>query len=176
MKFSSRQTGDRFYFFKGRVALYAILKSMGITTGDEIILPGFTCVVVANAILYLGARPVYVDIDPSTYNIDAEKIGEKITDKTKAIIAQHTFGIPADMNKITAIAKENSLYVIEDSCHAVGSRYMGREVGTFGDAAFFSSQWSKPLTTGLGGWAVINNGLLLQNMESRMSFLPSLSL
>ncbi len=156
---------NTFYFFKGRVALYAILKAMSIKPGDEIILPGFTCIVVPNAITYLSATPIYVDIDPATYNIDADKIDEKITDKTKVIIAQHTFGIPAEMDRITEIARKYNLYVIEDSCHSIGSTYKQQKVGTFGDAAFFSSQWSKPVTTGLGGWAVINNEQLLMNME-----------
>lgn len=148
-------------FFKGRVALYAILKAIGIKPGDEVILPGFTCVVVPNAIVYLGAKPIYVDIDPTNYNIDPNKIEEKITGRTKVIIAQHTFGIPADMDRITEIAKRLNLYVVEDSCHAIGSKYRGRTVGSFGDAAFFSSQWSKPVTTGLGGWSIINSETLL---------------
>jgi perosamine synthetase len=155
-----------FFFFKGRVALYAILKAMGLKPGEEVILPGFTCVVVPNAVMYLGGKPVYVDIDVNTYNIDPELLEEKITPRAKAIIAQHTFGIPAPMDKILEIAKKHNLFVIEDSCHAIGSKFQGREVGTFGDAAFFSSQWSKPVTTGLGGWAVVNNGDLAARMES----------
>lgn len=148
---------DNFYFYKGRVALYAILKALGIQAEDEVILSGFTCVVVPNAISYLGAKPVYVDIDPETYNIDPQKITAKITEKTRAIIAQHTFGIPAAMEKIDDIAGKYNLNVIEDSCHGIGSKYRGREIGTFGDAAFFSSQWSKPVTTGFGGWIRANN-------------------
>ena len=159
-----------FFFFKGRVALYAILRAMGIGPGDEVILPGFTCVVVPNAITYLGAKPVYIDIDAKTYNIDPEKIEHEKgkswnIGKAKAIIAQHTFGIPADMDEIIEIAKRYNLYVIEDSCHAIGSRYKGKEVGTLGDAAFFSSQWSKPVTTGLGGWAVVNNQKIRNNIK-----------
>ncbi len=126
------------YFFKGRVALYAILKAMEIQSGDEVILPGFTRVVVPNAIIYLNGRPVYVDIDKKTYNIDVTKIEEKIKYRTKAIVAQHTFGIPAEMDKISEIAKKYNLYVIEDACHAIGSKYKGKEVGPFSDAAFFS--------------------------------------
>ncbi|ADR19703.1 DegT/DnrJ/EryC1/StrS family aminotransferase [Calditerrivibrio nitroreducens] len=152
-------------FFKGRVALYAILKGMGIKEGDEVILPGFTCVVVPNAICYTGGRPVYVDIDPSDYNIDVNKIEEKITDKTKAIIAQHTFGIPARMDEIRTVCKKYNLFLIEDACHCLGSTYKGVEMGNFGDAAFFSSQWSKPVTTGLGGWAQINNPDLIASIE-----------
>jgi len=155
---------DNLYFYKGRVALYAILKSMGIGEGDEVLLPGFTCVVVPNAISYLGGKPVYVDINPGTYNISPSRIEAGITKKTRAIIAQHTFGIPAEMDGILDIARRYNLYVIEDSCHAIGSKYGGREVGTFGDAAFFSSQWSKPLTTGLGGWIRINNPELKEKL------------
>jgi perosamine synthetase len=160
-------TDNIIYYFKGRVALYAILKAIGVKRGDEIILPGFTCIVVPNAITYLNAMPVYIDIAPETYNIDHAKMEEKITGKTKVIIAQHTYGIPAEMDKIKEIAGKYNLYVIEDSCHAIGSKYKGREVGTFGDAAFFSSQWSKPVTTGLGGWAVVNNPELKAKMEEQ---------
>lgn len=154
-----------YYFYKGRVALYTILNAIGIKLIDEVILPGFTCIVVPNAINYLGAKPIYVDIDPNTYNIDFSKIENKITKMTKAIIAQHTFGIPADMEKILKIAKKYNLYVVEDSCHAIGSIYKGKKVGTLSDASFFSSQWSKPVTTGLGGWAVVNNQDLKAKME-----------
>lgn len=167
---------EKFFFFKGRVALYAILKAIGIKENDEVLLPGFTCVVVPNAIVYLGAKPVYVDINPRTYNIDTTRIEEKITEKTKVIIAQHTFGIPAEMDKIMDIAKKYNLYVIEDSCHSIGSKYKGKEVGTFGDATFFSSQWSKPITTGLGGWAIVNNPKLKEKMEKIYSELEKPSL
>ncbi|MEF3254241.1 MAG: aminotransferase class I/II-fold pyridoxal phosphate-dependent enzyme [Deferribacterales bacterium] len=156
-----------FTFFKGRVALYAILKSIGISSGDEVILPGFTCVVVPNAIKYTGAKPVYVDINPIDYNIDVNRIEEKINAKTKVIIAQHTFGIPADMDKIRSLTKRYNIYLVEDACHVLGSRYQGVEVGLLGDAAFFSSQWSKPITTGLGGWAVINDETLIAKMREQ---------
>lgn len=157
---------DRYYFFKGRVALYAILKAMGTGKGDEIILPGFTCVVVPNAVTYLGAKAVYADINPAVFNIDPRCIEERITGRTKAIIVQHTFGIPAEMDSIRDIAKSRGLYVIEDSCHALGSKYRGQEVGNLGDAAFFSAQWSKPVTTGLGGWATVSDPLMRKRMEN----------
>lgn len=155
-----------FTFYKGRVALFAILRAMGIKDGDEVILPGFTCVVVPSAVRYVGAKPVYVDIDPASFNIDPDKIEDRITKRTRAIIAQHTFGMPADMDRISGIARNHSLYLIEDACHALGATYKGRSAGEFGDAAFFSSQWSKPVTTGLGGWAVVHNERVLRNMES----------
>ncbi len=156
---------SNFYFFKGRIGLYALLKAMNITKDDEVILPGFTCIVVPNAIIYCGAKPVYVDIEAETYNIDPSLLEKNITKKTKAIIAQHTFGVPAKMNEILNIAKKYNLYVIEDSCHALSSTYYNKEVGTIGDAAFFSLQWSKPLTTGLGGWININNDDLSDKVE-----------
>jgi perosamine synthetase len=157
---------DIITFFKGRIALYSILKCLGVKHGDEVILPGFTCVVVPNAITYLGAKPVYVDIRPETYNLDPDQIAQSITERTKAIIAQHTFGIPAEMDEIVQIARRHNLFLIEDCAHSLGSRYRGQEVGTFGDAAFFSAQWSKPITTGLGGWAVVNNPELKEKLLS----------
>lgn len=156
---------NSFLFFRGRTAFYAILEALGIKSQDEIIVPGFTCMAVPNAIKYLGARPVYVDIDSKTFNIDPEKIEEKITQKTKAIIVQHTFGIPAEMDKIITITKERNIYLIEDSCHTLASKYKGNQVGTFGEAAFYSSQWSKPITTGLGGWAIVNSEDVRQKLS-----------
>jgi perosamine synthetase len=141
-------------FWKGRVALYAILQALGIGPGDEVVLPGFTCVVVANSVSFTGAKPVFGDIDPNSYNLDPESVRQAITPRTKALIIQHTFGIPAEMDRLLEIARKHELAVIEDCAHALGSTYRGKKVGTFGDAAFFSSQWSKPFTTGLGGVAV----------------------
>jgi perosamine synthetase len=146
-----------FFFFKGRVALYALLKALGIKEGDEIIIQAFTCLAVPNPIIWLGAKPVFVDIDPNTFNIDPSKIEEKITKKTKAIIVQHTFGVPAEIDKIREIAKRHNLYLIEDACHAIGSKYKGQLVGFLGDASFFSFGWGKPIVAGVGGCAIINN-------------------
>jgi len=151
------KSDETFFFYQGRVALFALLKAMGIGEGDEVIQQVFTCFHVPTPIAYLGARPVYVDIDPRTFNIDPDKIEEKITAKTKAIIVQHTFGIPAEMDSILDIARRHNLWVIEDSCHALGSRYRGQEVGTLGDAAFYSFGWFKPVVLGAGGAAVVNN-------------------
>jgi len=130
---------DVFFFFKGRVALYALLKAIGIHPGDEVILPGFTCVVVPNAIIYLGGKPVYADIDPKTFNIDTAKIEGKITDNTTAIIAQNTFGLSSDLDPILDIGKRYNLKVIEDCAHGYGGSYKGKANGTVADAAFFST-------------------------------------
>jgi len=142
-----------FLFWKGRVSLYAILKAIGIKEGDEIILPAFTCVVAVNPIIYLGAKPVYVDIDPLTYNIDVSGIEKKITQKTRAILAQNTFGLAPDLDRIFEQANKYKLMVIEDCAHGFGGFYKGRPNGTVADASFFSSQWNKPFSTGLGGFA-----------------------
>ena len=155
-----------FSFWKGRVALYATLRTMGVTKGDEVILPGYTCVMNVNPIKYVGAKPVYVDIEPATFNINVSLLEDKITPNTKAIIAQHTYGYPCDMDAIMNIAQNNSIPVIEDCCLALGSKYKGKRMGTFGEAAYFSFQWNKPYTTGLGGMAVTNDHKLAGQIES----------
>lgn len=153
-----------FLFWKGRVALYAILKALGIKTGDEVILPALTCVVVPNAVIYAGATPVYVDVDPSNYSFDLKKVESAITHRTKAIICQNTFGLSANLDKIVELAKRNSICTIEDCAHGYGGTYNGKPNGTSCDAAFFSTQWNKPFSTGLGGFAFINNPVILQNI------------
>ena len=155
-----------FAFWKGRVALYALLRALEIGDGDEVILPGYTCVMNVNPIKYVGAKPIYVDIEPETFNINASLLEEKITGKTKAIIAQHTYGYPCQMDAIVNIAKSMGIAVIEDCCLALGSRYKGSMVGTFGLAGYFSSQWNKPYTTGLGGMAITSDTKLAERIES----------
>ena len=103
-----------FGFWKARVALYAILRAMGIGSGDEVILPGYTCVMDVNPVKYVGAKPVYVDIEPHTFNMVPELIEQKITPQTKLIIAQHTYGYPCNMDRILEIAKNHAIPVIED--------------------------------------------------------------
>lgn len=161
------------YFWKGRVALYAILEALGIGSGDEIIVPGFTCVVVPQAVRFRGARPVYVDIDVKTLNLDPEQLDAAISSRTKAIIVQHTFGLPADIESVKAKVIPRGIKVIEDCAHTLDSVYQGKKVGTLGDAAFFSTQWSKPFTTGLGGIAVTSDaelGTRLGQLEQKYQF------
>lgn len=155
-----------FAFWKGRVALYAILKAAGIGPGDEIILPGYTCVMNVNPVKYLEAKPVYVDIEPETFNIDVNLLGDKITPRTKVIVAQHTYGYPCDMDAVMKIASEKGIIVIEDCCLALGTKYKGKMVGTSGKAAYFSSQWNKPYTTGLGGMAITSDSELAAKIQS----------
>jgi len=154
-----------FLYWKGRVALYAILKAMSIQKDDEIILPAFTCVVVPNAIIYLGAKPVYVDIDLTTYNSCFEDIKKAITPKTKAIICQNTFGLSSDIEEITTFAKTQNIFTIEDCAHGFGGYYNQKSNGSYCDAAFYSTQWNKPFSTGIGGFALINNVKLLEPIQ-----------
>jgi len=144
-------------FWKGRVALYAILKALGIREGDEVVLPGYTCVMAVNPITYLGATPVFVDIEPATFNIDPERIERHITPRTRLIIVQHTYGYPADLDAVQDISARKGIPFIEDCCLSLGSRHRGRLTGTLGLAAYFSFQWNKPYTSGLGGMAVTSD-------------------
>jgi len=153
-------------FWKGRVALYAILRTLGVGVGDEVVLPGYTCVMDVNPIKYLGAKPIYVDIEPKTFNMDVNQLEAKVADKTKAIIAQHTYGYPCDMDTILEIANRKGLPVMEDCCLSLGSQYKGKITGTFGKAAYFSFQWNKPFTTGLGGMAITNDSELAEKLKN----------
>lgn len=165
-----------FLFWKGRVGLYAILKAMGIKQGDEVILPAYTCVVVPNAILYLGATPIYVDILESTYNMDINKLEAAITDRTKVIICQNTYGLSSNLDKINSLAQQHNIYTIEDCTHGFGGFYQGKPNGQFCDAAFFSTQWNKPFSTGIGGFVITKSpkiAALLLQLEKEKST-PSL--
>jgi perosamine synthetase len=153
-------------FWKGRVALYAILRALGIGKDDEVILPGYTCVMNVNPIKYLGARPVYVDIDPVTYNLDPSLVEAAFTPHTKVLIAQHTYGYPCDMDALLAMARQRGVAVVEDCCLALGARYKGQMCGTFGAAAYWSFQWNKPFTTGLGGMAATRDAGLADRIDA----------
>lgn len=142
----------------GTDALIIALKALGIGEGDEVITTPYTFFATAESISIVGATPVFVDVDIDTYNIDPEKIEEKITDKTKAIMPVHIFGQPCDMDEINEIAKRHNLKVIEDACQAVGAEYRGRKTGTLGDIACFSFFPTKNLgCAGDGGMIVTND-------------------
>lgn len=152
-------------YWKGRVALYALLKSFGIKKGDEVIIPAFTCVVVPNAILYLGAKPVYVDVNTTTLNTSLDHIKPKVTDKTKCIIIQNTFGLSSEVEEIITFSKDKNILTIEDCTHGFGGLYNGQSNGTYSDAAFYSTQWNKPFSTGIGGFSLLNNLDYLKSLE-----------
>ena len=161
-----------FFYWKGRVALYALLKAMEVGPGDEVIIQGYTCVVVANAVLYLGATPIYADIDLDTYNVNMDSLREKLSERTKVIICQNTYGLSSNLEQIESIAKEASIkyahpvYSIEDCTHGFGGTYHGKPNGSSCDASFFSTQWSKPYTTGIGGFCVVHNNEVRAKLNS----------
>jgi perosamine synthetase len=155
-----------FSFWKGRVGLYAILRAMELNGDDEVILAGYTCVAVPNAIRFAGAKPVYADIVPGRFNLDPISVSQRITSRTRAIIVQHTYGIPADVEELKKIAEKKGLEIIEDCAHVLtGSSDRGKLIGSFGKAAFFSSQWSKPYTTGLGGIVITRDKTLAERLQ-----------
>jgi len=143
-------------YFRGRVAMYALLKALGVRRGDEIALQAFTCLAVPEGIMALGAKPLYVDIEPDGFNLSAQDLERKLTPKTRAIVVQHSFGIPADMQPLLTVAEAHGLPMIEDCCHTLVSGYGGNTVGTLGVGAFYSFEWGKPIVVGIGGSAVIN--------------------
>lgn len=152
-------------FVNARSALYAILHCLDIGQGDEVILQAFTCVAVPNAVIATQATPIYVDID-QTVNIDPACIEKKITKKTKAIIVQHTFGIPANMRALTKIALQHKLLLIEDVAHTIGGEYNGKKLGTFGIAACYSFGRDKAFSAVFGGMAVTSDKILGAKLRS----------
>ncbi len=138
-------------YWKGRVALYATLRALGVSDGDEVIVPGLTCVVVPNAVLYTGAAPVYADVRPDTLTVDAARVERLVGPRTRAIVVQNTFGLSADVDRLAALARRKGVPLIEDCTHGFGGSYDGRPNGALADFAFYSTQWNKPFSTGLGG-------------------------
>ena len=141
----------------GTVALHLALTCLGVGKGDEIIIPDFTMIASAFSVCYTGAKPVFVDVDKRTWNIDTAKIEEKVTDKTKAIMPVHIFGNPCDMDSIHKIANRHGLFVIEDAAEAHGAFYKGKKTGNLSDIAAFSFFANKNLTTGEGGMVTTND-------------------
>ncbi len=141
----------------GTSAMHACVAGVGVETGDEVIVPAFTFWATAQAVLCQNAIPIFVDIDPVTYNIDPKKIEEKITDRTRAIIVVHVHGLPCDMDEINSIAKRHGLKVMEDAAHAHGSEYRGKKAGNLGDMAMFSLNGTKNLPGGEGGFVTTND-------------------
>lgn len=152
-------------FWKGRWAMYAILRAMGIGEGDQVIVPGYTCISAVVSIKYAGATCVYVDIDPATYNMLPEQVEAAITPRTRVISAQHTYGIPAEMDEILDISRRHGIPVVEDACHAMGAAYKGRKIGTLVPTAYWSTQWTKCFTTGFGGMLTTSNQELVEKID-----------
>lgn len=144
-------------FAAGRVGLYGILRCLGIGAGDEVLVPVPTHVVVANAVRYTGARPVYVDCQPETYTIDLDQAARRVTPRTRVLILQHTFGIPAHLDDATELCRHHELELIEDCVHSLGATFRGRPLGSFGHAAFFSTEETKTISTTMGGVATTSD-------------------
>lgn len=164
-----------FYTFaSGRMGFYTILKAIDIQKDDEIIIPSFTCIVVPNAILYCGAKPIYCDIKDNDFNIDVSKIEQLITPKTKVLYAQHTFGQMCDIKAIKQIAEKYNLLVVEDTALALGAKLENKYAGTIGDFGYFSTDRSKVVNTGLGGIVSVNNETYLKGFGEIYKEVPYL--
>jgi perosamine synthetase len=141
----------------GTSGLHLCLRSLRVGAGDEVIVPSFTFIATANAVRYVGATPVFVDIEPDGLGLDPSKIEMAITSRTKAIVVVHTFGRPANLSEILQIAKRRNLFVVEDACEALGAEYEGKKVGPLGDVGVFAFYPNKQITTGEGGAIVTHN-------------------
>ncbi|MDG6219642.1 MAG: DegT/DnrJ/EryC1/StrS family aminotransferase, partial [Candidatus Thermoplasmatota archaeon] len=150
----------------GTTALHLGLLSLGVSRGDEVILPAFSFIATANVALFCGAFPVFCDVNPKTFNIDPEKIEKLITSKTKAIMPVHLYGMAAEMKKIQEIAEKYDLYIIGDACQAHGAIYKKKMVGSFGDLECFSFYPTKNMTTSEGGMVTTNNSELFEIADS----------
>jgi perosamine synthetase len=150
----------------GTAALHLLVKALDIGPGDEVLVPSFTFAASVNCILYEGAIPVFVDIEPVTCNLDPADLEAKITPRTRAILAVDAFGHPAEWDEIERIARRHDLAVIDDACEALGSRYRGRPIGSMGDAATFAFYANKQITTGEGGMIVTGDSGIAEACRS----------
>ena len=150
----------------GTSAIHLSLLALGVGKGDEVIIPTYVCTAVLNAVNYVGAKPVVVDVDSKDYNISLEQTKKHITKNTKAIIVPHMFGIPADIDKFQALG----IPIIEDCAQSIGAKYKGKMIGSFGDLSIFSFYGSKLLTTGYGGLVCSNNKPLLDTARDLRDF------
>ena len=149
----------------GTAALHLALLALGVGPGDGVIIPTLTFVATANAVAYCGARPVFVDSEPETWNMDPSLIEEKITSRTRGIIVVHLYGHPVDMDPVLAIARRHGLFVVEDAAEAHGAKYKGRPVGSLGDVATFSFYGNKIITTGEGGMVATDDETLARKIR-----------
>ena len=150
----------------GTSALHLALASAGIGKGDEVIIPAFTMIATAFAVIYTGEKPVLVDACKDTWCMDVEQLKKKITKKTKAILPVHIYGHPCEMNPMLKLAKKHNIFVIEDAAESHGAEYRGKKVGSLGDIACFSFYGNKIITTGEGGMIVTNNKKVVEKARS----------
>lgn len=169
-KFKRYQNSRFAYSFNsGRSAFYAILKALELPTGSEVLIQAFTCNAVPNPILWAGLMPIYVDCEKDDFNISISDLRKKITKKSRVVVVQHTFGLPAEISEIEKIAKEHKLFLIEDCAHSLGAEYGGKKVGTSGQAAFFSFSRDKVISSVYGGMATTNDEKISDSLRSQQS-------
>jgi len=150
----------------GTTAIHLALTASGIGKDDEVVVPTFTMIGSVNPIIYCGAKPVFVDAEPDTWNMDISKLEDKITNKTKAILPVHIYGHPVDMGPLLKLAEKYGLSIIEDAAEAHGAQYKGRKVGGLGNMGCFSFYANKIITTGEGGMVITNNDKLAERLRS----------
>lgn len=150
----------------GTVAIDLAFEAVGITKGDEVIVPSFTIISCISYLLRIGATPIFVDSDPATWNMDVNQIESKISEKTKAIIVPHIYGLPAEMDKILQIASEKNIFVIEDAAEAHGLKFKNQICGSFGDISTFSFYSNKNITTGEGGMILTNSKEIAEKIKN----------
>lgn len=156
---------NAYAFNSGRTALYMALQALELNPEAEVIVPAYTCAIVFEVILRLGLRPVLVDVNPETYNMNPEFISEALTSKTKVIVPVHLFGQSCEMDEVMETAEKNGLYVIEDVAQALGAKHSNVKVGTFGDLAIFSFGPGKSITSGEGGALTVNNAAFTEKIK-----------
>jgi perosamine synthetase len=150
----------------GTAGLHLALLALGVGAGDEVIVPSFTFIAAANAIRYVGATPVFVDVDAVTLNMTPKGVERALSPRTRAIMVVHTFGVPADIVELCAIARQHQLLVIEDACEALGAEVHGQRVGSFGDAGVFAFYPNKQITTGEGGVVVAGDAAVMARIRA----------
>ena len=160
-------------FNSGRSAFLAILEALGFERGSEIVLQAFTCNAASNPIIWAGLKPVYQDVNKEDFNIEVNGLEKKLSLKTKALVVQHTFGLAADMDRVSDFCRSNNLVLIEDCAHSLGSSFQGKKLGTIGKASFFSFSRDKIISSVYGGVAVTNDdeiGRKLQSLQENMGY------
>ena len=167
--------GQAVAFATGRMGFFALLQALSIREGDEVVLQGATCSVMVNAVLRTGASPVYADIDANTFGSSADDIMKVLSPRTRLIVAQHSFGIPCDIEPILELAKGRGIFLLEDCALTVGSRINGTICGNFGDAALFSTDHSKPINTISGGLVYTRNSSLYAELKKIQSHIGTFS-
>ena len=158
-----------------RSGFYLLLKAYGIGPGDEVILPSFSCLVIANPVIWVGAKPVYVDINKRTLNMDLEDLSRKLSLNTKAVLVQHTFGLPVEIEKVRNIVGEK-VKIIEDTAHSLGGKYKEKKIGTLGDSAVATFGIEKVISTVRGGMILTKDDKIAEILRKEQSKLPEFSL